>query len=227
MENRLLDRLGRGRNGFGSSADRNIVVLVLQVVERATRFLPASLRRRRSKRNYPWASRCFLPLAFDRALVQTSTSGFVSAVWGEVASDIASDFYPPHCKHISRIIHSRLFSVCLWIRSFKLIQLVDLFVAVSFSNSPLQGGVWQKLASKFCLRMLISMPHESSHPPQTVVIRHALFHCARSSARYPLLQLYVIFLPRALVNNEVHIPAPRAVHRSLQRAVHVTWNTSA
>ncbi|OUC44367.1 hypothetical protein D917_09179 [Trichinella nativa] len=140
MENRLLDRLGRGRNGFSSSADRNIVVLVLQVVERATRFLPASLRRRRSKRNYPWASRCFLPLAFDRALVQTSTSGFVSAVWGE------------------------------------LIQLVDLIVAVSFCNSPLQGGVWQKLASKFCLRMLISMPHESSHPPQTVVIRNALFH---------------------------------------------------
>ncbi|KRY10774.1 hypothetical protein T12_15293 [Trichinella patagoniensis] len=91
----------------------------------------------------------------------------------------ASDFYPPHCKQISRIIHPRLFSVCLWIRSFKLIQLVDLIVAVSFCNSPLQGGVWQKLASKFCLRMLISMPHESSHPPQTVVIRNALFHCAR------------------------------------------------
>ncbi|KRY48224.1 hypothetical protein T03_9065 [Trichinella britovi] len=84
---------GRGRNGFSSSADRNIVVLVLQVVERATRFLPASLRRRRSKRNYPWASRCFLPLAFDRALVQTSTSGFVSAVWGEVASDIGAQFF--------------------------------------------------------------------------------------------------------------------------------------
>ncbi|KRZ51708.1 hypothetical protein T02_9130 [Trichinella nativa] len=93
MENRLLDRLGRGRNGFSSSADRNIVLLVLQVVERATRFLPASLRRRRSKRNYPWASRCFLPLAFDRALVQTSTSGFVSAVWGEVASDIGAQFF--------------------------------------------------------------------------------------------------------------------------------------
>ncbi|KRX24770.1 hypothetical protein T07_10111 [Trichinella nelsoni] len=101
-------------------------------------------------------------------------------VLNKTVSD-ASDFYPPHCKQISRIIHPRLFSVCLWIRSFKLIQLVDLFVAISFCNSPLQGGVWQKLASKFCLRMLISMPHESSHPPQTVVTCNALFHCARGN----------------------------------------------
>ncbi|KRY70795.1 hypothetical protein T4A_2562, partial [Trichinella pseudospiralis] len=139
----------------------------------------------------------------------------------------ASNFYSLHCKQFSKIIHSILFSVCLWTRSFRIVQLVDLFVAVSFCNSPLQGGAWQKLASKFCLRMLISMPHESSHPPQTVIICHALLHCARSSARYPLLQLYVIFLPRALVNNEVHIPAPRAVHGSLQRAVHVTRYTIA